>query len=377
MNFTHLNVHSKASMLYGSADIKDIIARTKELGQDAVAITDYANVFDAISFYRAAQSADIKPILGVDLYFCEDAEQTKIQKIRQVTHIILLAENDIGWKNITRIVSKANSPEYFYYNPRVDFKLLEQYSEGVICLTGSSFDGVISYNLYDKENAAGEISEPAALFKAEGLVRRFLKIFDKDHLYLEVQNTGFARQDAINNRLRNIARKYGLRTVATGNVHYVHAHDAEAHKTLLEMSTNKYNRSTYTDFDSEQYYIKSREELEQLDFRQDELDLAYEIGERCNVDIDIKKRRLPKYQFVPEGKTSMEYLRELVEGEFLDKGFYEHPYNTSEYKKRLERELADIEEMGFADYFLIVHDVVSWVHSKGILMGRGAHARTA
>jgi len=373
MNFAHLNVHSKASMLYGSADIKKIVARAKELGQSAVALTDYSNVYNAVNFYREATKAGVKPILGVDLYFCEDAEQLRIQKVRQVSHIVLLAETEEGWQNITRIVSGANTPEYFYYNPRVDFKLLEQYSEGVICLSGSSLDGIIARQLYDKVGDDGEVVEPAALFKAEGLVRRFLKIYDTDHFCLEIQDTGVAEQDTINTRLRGIATKYSLKIVATNNVHYVEQHDAEAHKTLLEMSTNKYNRATYTDFGPEEYYLKSREELDETNLLAEELNAALEIAERCNVELDLKKRRLPKYQFVPEGKTSMEYLRELCDKGYdrLMLGQWATPEGRESYTARLERELVDIEDMGFADYFLIVHDVISWVREQDILVGRG------
>jgi len=369
MTFTHLNVHSKASMLYGSADIKKIVARAKELGQPAVALTDYSNVFETVNFCREAEAAGVKPILGVDLYFCEDAEQLRIQKVRQVSHIVLLAENETGWKNITRLLSHANSPDYFFYSPRIDFSLLEQYSEGVICLTGSSLDGVIPSQLYDKVDEDGEVYDSAALFKAEGLIRRFLKIFDKDHLFLEVQDTGVAEQKQINTRLRSIGTKYGLRTVATNNVHYVEQHDAEAHKTLLEMSANKYSRATYSDFTAEEYYLKSRDEMAELDLLDSELDLACEIADRCNVNLDIKKRRLPQYKFIPEGKTSNEYLREIAR-EGLSK-LSQRDITGESYHDRLERELTDIEEMGFADYFLIVHDVMSWVHSQNILVGRG------
>ena len=371
MTFTHLNVHSKASMLYGSADIKKLVGRAKELGQPAVALTDYSNVFEAVNFHRAAQSAGVKPIMGVDLYFCEDAEQLRIQKVRQVSHIVLLAENETGWKNITRLVSHANSPEYFFYSPRVDFKLLEKYSEGVICLTGATLDGVIAPLLFDQLNDDGEVRQPAALFKAEGLVRRFLKIFDADHFFLEVQDTGLDMQEQVSGRLRNIATKYGLRTVATNNVHYVEQHDAEAHKTLLEMSANKYSRATYTDFTPEEYYLKTREDMEECGFTADELDLTTEIAERCNVDIDLKKRRLPQYKFIPEGKTSNEYLRELAAEGLVRLGLDPKAGASETYGDRLARELADIEEMGFADYFLIVYDVMSWVRGQNILVGRG------
>lgn len=371
MTFVHLNVRSKASILYGSADIKKIVTKAKELGQPAVALTDYSNVFNAINFYRAAKSAGIKPIMGVDLFFCEDAEQLRIQKVRQVTHIVLLAENNIGWQNICRVMSVANSPDNFYYSPRVDFNLLEQYSEGVICLSGSSLDGTISSQLYDKLGEDGSVREPAALFKAEGLVRRFMKIYDNDHFFLEVQDNSLPEQDTINTRLRTIAKKYSLTTVASNNVHYVERHDAEAHKTLLEMSSNKFSRSTHADFSPEEYFLKSREELEETGLLAEELDAAVAIGKRCNVTIDLKKRRLPRYKFVPEGKTSMEYLTELATAGLSKLVTDVSSGGAETYEKRLKRELKDIDEMGFADYFLIVHDVLSWVHGENILVGYG------
>jgi DNA polymerase-3 subunit alpha len=369
MNFTHLSVHSKASMLYGSADVKDIVTRVKELGQTSIALTDYCNLYNAIEFYRQAKAAGVKPILGVDLLFCEDCEQLRIQKVRHVSHIILLAENDIGWRNITRLVSESSNEDNYYYNPRVDFKLLEKYKEGVICLTGGSIDGVISKHLYDKQSEDGQDVEPAAIFKAEGLVRRFLKIYDTSHFYLEVQSTGLTEQEQINTRLRSIGLKYGLSLVATGNVHYVNQHDAESHKTLLAMSENSYSKSTFTNFAHEEFYIKSREQLLESGFQESELDTSLEIAARCNVDIDINKRRLPRYAFVPSGKSAQEYLFELA-----NDGLLRIPKSggtPQDYQARLDRELNDIHEMGFDDYFLIVHDVVSWIHNQGILLGRG------
>lgn len=369
MTFAHLSVHSKASMLYGSANVQDIVAKAKELGHTSIAITDYSNLFNAIHFYNAAKSAGINPILGVDIFFCEDCEELRLQKVRQVSHLILLAENDIGWKNITRLVSAANNESNYYYSPRIDFKLLEKYKEGVICLTGGSLDGVISKHLYDKVSEDGQVTEDAAIFKAEGLVRRFLKVFDKDHFFLEVQSTGLVQQEQINTRLRSIALKYGIRTVATGNVHYVNQHDAESHKTLLQMSENSYSKSTYTDFSHEEYYIKSRDQLLAAGLLEAELDVTNDIANRCRVEIDTKKRRLPKYAFTPDGKTSDEYLTELA-----NDGLSRIPKiagSIDDYQDRLNRELNDIREMGFSDYFLIVHDVVSWIRSKEILLGRG------
>lgn len=367
--FAHLNVHSKASMLYGSADHKELISCCKKNGQTAIALTDYSNLFNAIHFYKAAKAAGIKPVLGVDVFFCENAAQFRLQNSRQVTHLILLAENDIGFKNIARIVSASYTPDYFYYRPRVDFDLLEKHKDGVICLSGSSLDGTISFSCYDKKNEEGEVSEKAALFKAEGLVRRFMKIYDSNHFYLEVQNHGLDDQGQINDRLRVIAQKYGLRTIATNNVHYVNQSDAEAHRTLLSMDGNNYNKSTLSDFSVEEYYLKNDD---QIDLLPDELELAGTVADRCNVTIDTKQRRLPKYQFVPEGMTAMEYLRELANRGMNKLGIVaDQVVGTESYKHRLDRELADIEDMGFADYFLIVHDVVSWARDQGILIGRG------
>jgi DNA polymerase-3 subunit alpha len=299
-------------MLYGSADIKDLVSKAKELGQPAIALTDYGNLYNAIQFYKACESADIKPILGADVFFCDDAAEFKAHKMRQVLHVVLLAENETGWKNLTRIISESNDENHAYYRPRVDFALLEKYKEGLICLSGSSTDGIIPYHLYDKTDDAGDVKEHAALFRAEALVRRFIGIFGKDHFFLEVQDTGNDEQTEVNMRLRSIATKYGLKTVATGNVHYTNKGDAEAHKTLLVMGSSNYTKSTTNPFDDDEFYLKSRDEMADTSLQDDELDMTLELADRCTVTIDVKKRRLPSYKFVPEGKTAMEYLRELA-----------------------------------------------------------------
>src|SRR6185503_11836611 len=173
-------------------------------------------------------------------------------------------------------------------------------------------------------------------------------------------------------RLRNIAKEYGLQTVVTNNVHYVEQHDAESHKTLLAMSSDRYSRVTYTDFKPDEYYLKTREEIEAQGASKNELDLAVKIAERCNITIDLKKRRLPKYQFVPADITAMEYLTQLANDGLQTLGLDPQVSDGFEtYQNRLDRELSDISDMGFADYFLIVHDVISWVRRQGILMGRG------
>lgn len=369
MNFVHLNTHSKASLLYGSADIQDLVAKAKEFGQTAIALTDYNNLYNAISFYKSANAAGINPILGATFCFCEDVKEAKIQKSRDVSHIILLAENDVGWKNITRLISLSNDEDHYYYSPRIDFAALEKYKEGVICLTGNSMDGIIARHLYDKYSPDNELIESAAIFKAEGLTRRLLKIFTSNNLFLEVQDTGIKEQVQINERLRQIASKYGVKAVATGNVHYVNQHDAQAHNTLLQMSEQNYGRSTRTDFSKDEYYLKNRDDFTSLNITQEELDISIIIASRCKVTIDINKRRLPRYAFIPDGKTAMEYLLELANDGLMRIPKPAHP--TSDYQERLDRELSDINDMGLGDYFLIVHDVISWIRNQGILVGRG------
>lgn len=365
MAFVHLNTRSKASMLCGSADISDLVKKAQKNGQSSLALTDYNNLYNSIAFYKECVDNNIKPILGVDIYFCEDAQQSKIQRSRSVSRITLLAENNVGLKNIARIISLANDEDHFYYNPRIDFNALEKYKEGIICLTGSSLDGIISSNLYDKTSSSGEILEPAALFKAEGILRRLLRIFNNQTLYLEVQDNNLPVQKIINARLRSLAKKYNLKTIATNNVHYVEASDAEAHRTLLEMGSDKFNKLTDTDFSQEEYYLKNFDEMQKQDFLEEELSITNTIAERCNVTIDLKKKRLPKYSFVPNGYSSMQWLKKICY-EYLDQ-----ISKSDIYKQRLERELIDIEEMGFADYFLIVHDVISWIKKQKILLGYG------
>jgi len=368
MTFVHLTTHSHASLLHASSKPEELIAQAKLLGQPAMALTDYGNVSNAIHFYKAAEKAGIKPILGVEIFFTEDNTEYRDQKIRVTRHLVLLAENDKGWKNIVRMVSEANRPENFFYRPRVDFAMLEKYSEGVIALVGG-VDGVVSYHMYDKLDSDGNVRDRKAPFRASALLRRFLTVFDTDHLFIDVQDTGHSHEAELNQAIRDMALKYGVKTVATCAVHYVEPHHAESHRTLLEMNPSEYNRMTITNFSSEQYYVRSRDELEEV-LLPEELDRTVEIADRCNVTIDVKKRRLPRYRFIPNKLTAKEYLLELANKGFIERGLDEKS-NTKEYRERLDRELTDINEMGFADYFLIVHDVVSWCELQNMLLGHG------
>lgn len=367
MNLTHLNCKTKTSLLYGSADLKELIEQVKLSGQSSVGIADYGNIFNAINFYSACIKNYIKPIMGVTLFFVEDIAENRNQKIKESSHITLLAENNIGWKNLVRLCSEAYREENYYFSPKIDFKLLEKYKEGLIILLGPSYDGVISKNLIDELDSNGAILNHAAIFKAEALLRRFLGIFDCKNLFLEVQDHSFPEQKIINDRLRKLGTKYNIRTVYTNNVHYVNKSDAEAHHALLSMSNGTYNKVTRTDFSHEEFFLKEVKEIDDSNILIEEIELSSEIADRCDVEIDTIKRRLPKYKFLPNNHSSSSYLKELAENGLHKLNLHKNKI----YSDRLKRELADIDEMGFADYFLIVHDVMSWAHSQNILCGRG------
>jgi DNA polymerase-3 subunit alpha len=331
--------------------------QAKALNMPAIALTDHNNLFNAMPFYKACKKAGVKPILGVELNFVEDCKESIQLKTKNVYHIVLLAETDEGWRNIVKMVSLANDEQHFYYSPRIDFETLAAHKEGVILLT-SCHDGILASHL--KSVDGGEITNT---FKAEAIVRKLLTIFDRNHFYVEVQDANEPAYKVINTALRKVAFKYGVRTVATNDVHYTHAKDAEAHKALRKMSEFQYNKVSGSTFNTDEYFIKSRTEMDALTFSEDEKNITLDIADRCNVTINFSEKRLPSYGFLQPGKTAMQQLREVVNENTTD-------WNA-EYKQRIERELKDIETLGFADYFLIVADVVSWAKTQNILVGPG------
>lgn len=355
--FSHLHVHSRASFLDASCDPEDLATRAKELGMTSIAITDHNNLFNIVPFYKACKKAGIKPILGVELNFTENCADSIQLKNKNVYHVVLLAENNTGWQNIIKMVTAANRDGNYYYSPRIDYKILEEHKEGVILLT-SCHDGIISAHL--EPNANGEIVNT---FRAEAIARRLISIFDRDHVYLELQDTGETSYRIINDALRRIGVKYGIKAVATNDVHYVLSKDAEAHKALRRMSEYQYSKVSGSTFQVDEYYLKSRQEMDQLSFSDSEKDLSNEIANRCNVQIDFSSKRLPSYAYLPNGKTAMEQLNSIIE-------FNTKDWNA-EYQARLKKELKDIETLGFADYFLIVADVVNWAREQNILIGPG------
>ncbi len=357
MAFTHLHVHTEYSLLDGSSKIEELVARAKELGMDSLAITDHGVMYGVVAFYKAAKAAGIKPILGSEVYVSPgsrfDREPGGGQE--RYYHLVLLAENDTGYHNLMKIVSKG-FVDGFYYRPRVDYEILEQYHEGVIALSACLAGEVPRYlerGLYDQ-------AREAAL--------RYEKIFGKGNFFLELQDHGIPAQKMVNQGLLRLSRELGIDLVATNDIHYTYDSDVDAHDILLCIQTGKKvadeNRMRY---EGGQYYCKSEEEMRRLfPYAQEAIDNTQKIADRCNVEIEFGVTKLPEYQ-VPEGYDSWSYLNHLCE-EGMRKRY---PQDDGALKKRLDYELDVIHTMGYVDYFLIVWDFIHFAKSHGISVGPG------
>ena len=357
MNFAHLHVHTEYSLLDGSNKIKEYVARVKELGMNSAAITDHGVMFGVIDFYRAAKEAGIKPILGCEVYVAPGSRFDKEAGTNEdrYYHLVLLAENNKGYANLVKIVSKG-FVEGYYYKPRVDLELLEEYHEGIIALS-ACLAGEVQRNLarsmYEEAKRAAE---------------RYEKIFGKDHFYLELQDHGIPEQGMVNQQLLRLSQDTGIELVATNDVHYTFAEDEKPHDILLCIQTGKKlddeNRMRY---EGGQYYVKSPEEMAALfPYALQALENTQKIADRCEVEIEFGVTKLPRYD-VPEGYTSWEYLNKLCfEG-------LERRYTpvTEELKERLEYELGVIQKMGYVDYFLIVWDFIKYARDHEIMVGPG------
>ena len=357
MEFTHLHVHTEYSLLDGSNKIKEYVARVKELGMDSAAITDHGVMYGVIDFYRAAREAGINPILGCEVYVAPGSrfDREVGSGDDRYYHLVLLAENNQGYSNLMKIVSKA-FVEGFYYKPRVDLELLEKYHEGIIALSACLAGEVARY----LARGMYEDAKIAAL--------RYQDIFGKGNFFLELQDHGIPEQQTVNQQLLRMHRETGIDLVATNDVHYTMAEDAEPHDVLLCLQTQKKlsdeNRMRY---EGGQYYVKSPEEMARLfPYALEALENTHRIAERCHVEIEFGVTKLPKYD-VPDGLTSWEYLNELCH-EGLEQRY--HPV-TEELKKRLDYELSTIKNMGYVDYFLIVWDFIKYARDNDIMVGPG------
>ncbi len=357
MEFTHLHVHTEYSLLDGSNKIKEYVARVKELGMDSAAITDHGVMYGVIDFYRAAREAGINPILGCEVYVAPGSrfEREVGSGDDRYYHLVLLAENNQGYSNLMKIVSKA-FVEGFYYKPRVDLELLEKYHEGIIALSACLAGEVARY----LARGMYEDAKIAAL--------RYQDIFGKGNFFLELQDHGIPEQQTVNQQLLRMHRETGIDLVATNDVHYTMAEDAEPHDVLLCLQTQKKlsdeNRMRY---EGGQYYVKSPEEMARLfPYALEALENTHKIALRCHVEIEFGVTKLPKYD-VPDGLTSWEYLNKLCH-EGLEQRY--HPV-TDALKKRLDYELSTIKNMGYVDYFLIVWDFIKYARDNDIMVGPG------
>lgn len=352
MDFVHLHVHSEYSLLDGAARISELPKAAAKLGQQAIAITDHGVLYGAIDFYKACQKEGIKPIIGCEVYVAPRGRFQKEGKVdANLGHLVLLAENMTGYKNLIRLVSLAYT-EGFYYKPRVDYELLREHSEGLIalsaCLAGEIPDLLLA-------GQQGEAEERALCYQ---------ELFGEGNFFLELQDHGLREQKIVNQKLVALSKKTGIPLVATNDVHYLKKEDAEAQDILLCIQTAKsVDDESRLKFPSSEFYLKSAEEMAEL-FEAEALENTVRIAKRCSVTFDFNAMHLPRYE--TPGKPG-EYLRELCY-ELLEE---KYPEPDEVVLTRLEYELGLIEEMGYPSYFLIVWDFVRYAREKGIPVGPG------
>ena len=357
MNFTHLHVHTEYSLLDGSNKINEYVARVKEMGMNSAAITDHGVMFGCIDFYRAAKAAGIKPILGCEVYVAPGSRFDREigQAEDRYYHLVLLAENNHGYENLMKIVSKA-FVDGFYYKPRVDMDLLQEYHEGIIALS-ACLAGEVAKNI---TRGMYEEAKSAAL--------RYEKIFGKGNFFLELQDHGIPQQQRVNQQLLRMSQETGIALVATNDVHYTYDTDAEAHDILLCVQTRKLlSDENRMRFEGGQYYVKSPEEMAELfPYIPEALENTQKIADRCEVEIEFGVTKLPKFD-VPAPYTSWEYLNKLCYDGLKER----YSGDLTELEKRLEYELGVIKTMGYVDYFLIVWDFIRFARDHDIMVGPG------
>ncbi|MBE3592953.1 MAG: DNA polymerase III subunit alpha [Thermoanaerobacter sp.] len=354
--FVHLHVHSEYSLLDGSCRIKDLIAKTKELNMKAIAITDHGVMYGVIDFYKEAVAQGIKPIIGCEIYIAPRSMQDREYGIdNENYHLVLLAKDMTGYKNLMKIVTMA-SIEGFYYKPRVDREFLKEHSEGLIALSACLAGEVPSYILRGEYEKAKE----AALF--------YDSIFGRGNFYLELQDHGILEQQKVNKELIRLSKETGIPLVATNDVHYLEKKDAKAHEVLLCIQTGKtIDDEDRMSFPTDEFYLKSPEEMENLfSCCKEAIGNTEKIADMCNVEFEFNKTKLPKYD-LPEGVDSYEYLKNLCY-----EGLYKRYKNPGkEVIERLDYELSVIKQMGYVDYFLIVWDFIKFAKDNGIMTGPG------
>ena len=356
MNFTHLHVHTAFSLLDGASKIPSLIARVKQLGMNSIAITDHGNMYGVLDFYKEALKQNIKPIIGCEVYLAPNSRfDRKDFNGRKYFHLILLAKNNLGYQNLTRLVSYANL-EGYYYKPRIDKELLRKYHDGLICLSAC---------------VSGEI--PVALINdnyelASKLTDEYIDIFGRENFFLEIQNHGLQAEEKVRAGILKLSREKNIPMVATNDSHYINRDDSEFHDVLLCIQTTKTIDSPHRlKFNSDDYYIKSPQEMYDLfaDYP-DSIENTNRIANLCNVTIDFNQIHLPNFQIPNDFDSAKEYLKFLCESNLS-----KYQYPTQKIQQRLDYELQIINQMGFDEYFLIVQDFIRWAKSEKIPVGPG------
>lgn len=354
--FTHLHLHTEYSLLDGACRIEPLVLRAKELGMTSLAITDHGNMYGAVDFYKTCKKHGIKPVIGCEVYV---APRTRFDREKVLdkdyNHLILLCENEKGYKNLIKLVSLSYT-EGYYYKPRVDHDILEKYHEGLICLSAC---------------LAGEI--PQAILerdyeKAKNTALWYRDVFGKDNYFLELQDHGIKEQKIVAEGIKRLNSETGIPLVVTNDVHYIEKEDSKIQQVLICIATNHViGEDTGLEFHSQEFYLKSEEEMKQLFPELPEaVENTAKIAERCNFDFEFGKTKLPYFE-IEEDISHFEYFRRLCY-EGLEKRYTDPP---QEYKDRLEYELETVNKMGYTDYYLIVADFVSFAKSQGIPVGPG------
>ncbi|MCD7722352.1 MAG: DNA polymerase III subunit alpha [Clostridiales bacterium] len=354
--FTHLHVHTEYSLLDGACRIEQLVLRAKELGMTSLAITDHGNMYGAVDFYKACKKHDVKPIIGCEVYVAARSRFDKDKTLdKDYNHLILLVENEEGYKNLTKLVSLSFT-EGYYYKPRVDHETLRKYHGGLICLSAC---------------LAGEI--PRAITandfeSAKSTALWYNEIFGAGNYYLELQDHGIKEQGKVNEALKTISRQTGIPLVATNDVHYIEKADSKVQQVLICIATNRVlGEDTGLEFHSREFYLKSESEMAEI-FSDvpDSLENTAKIAKRCNFDFEFGNTKLPYFE-TPGNIEHFEYFKKMCTDGLYKR--YKSP--NSEYKKRLDYELETVNKMGYTDYYLIVADFVSFARSKGIPVGPG------
>ena len=354
MAFAHLHLHTEYSLLDGACRIKKLPALIKELGMDACAITDHGVLYGVVDFYTACQDAGVHSVIGCEMYLCPNMDE-KVYANREYSHLILLCENNTGYQNLMYLCSEAFT-RGFYYKPRIDYKLLREHSEGLICLT-ACLSGDLPKLLLD-----GRIAE------AEKYTREMAALFGPDHFYIEIMDHGISEEKRLLPRIIDMSERTGVPLVVTNDCHYMRREDAETQEVLMCIQTGKtLDDENRMRMDTDQLYVKSEDEMLALfPGHADAVQRAHDIAMRCNVTFDFNTVHLPHFP-VPEGETSDTLLRKLVEEGFAKRYAADDPVA----RERLEYEIGVITQMGYVDYFLIVWDFVKFAKDAGIMVGPG------